>query len=111
MKHGLYGNLELLLLKTLMDLDKPIHGLDLAREIERRSDDYLQIEEGAIYPALLRLRKQGMVEAEWRISDKKRRARFYEITDAGRSHLTHELESWHEQINAFNRVLDFKEES
>jgi len=101
----LYGTLELLILKTLHGTD-PMHGLSIAREIEKLSGDILQIEEGALYPALHRLMAQGLIEGEWRISEKRRRARFYTLTSAGRDELEAELGEWMAHTRAVLDVLD-----
>lgn len=93
-----------MILKTLSD-HGPMHGLDVARHIERSSSDALQVEEGALYPALHRLKRQGLVQGEWRISERKRRARFYEVTPAGRKALAEEIAAWQRRAEAVNRVL------
>jgi transcriptional regulator len=93
-----------MILKTLSDLGT-VHGLEIARHIEHSSSEVLQVEEGALYPALHRLRSQGLVEAEWRISDRKRRARYYEITAAGKQALVEEMATWRRRTEAVNRVL------
>src|SRR5215208_8254968 len=85
------GTLELLILKTLERHRDPLHGYGIARYIQRVSDDVLQVEEGSLYPALQRLAVKGWVEAEWGVSDNKRRARLYRLTRAGRKQLAEEV--------------------
>jgi PadR family transcriptional regulator len=87
---ALQGSLPLLVLKVL-DRRGPLHGYGITTHIESISD-LLRVEEGSLYPALARMEEQGWIRAEWKITDNKRRARFYEITAAGRKEL-HEEES------------------
>ena len=84
------GTLELLILKTLERHQEPLHGYGIARHIQRVSDDVLQVEEGSLYPALQRLAIKGWVKTEWGQSGNNRRARFYELTSAGRRQLKQE---------------------
>ena len=105
---ALYGTLEMMILKTLAD-GGPMHGLAIARRIEEISDAFLRVEEGAIYPALHRLQRQGLIDGEWRISDKRRRARFYDITPAGRKTLRTEVTDWVRHTAAVNKVLGLRE--
>ena len=107
---ALYGTLEAMILKTLTD-GGPLHGLQIADRIRARSGDLLRIEEGALYPALHRLQRLGFVEGEWRISDKRRRARFYDITPAGQQALTAELAAWQRHSEAVNKVLGLGQSS
>lgn len=101
---AIYGTLDALVLRTLQ-ADGPLHGLEIARLIERRSEDVLQVDEGALYPALHRLQRRGLIEGEWQISEKRRRARFYHITERGRRALEEELESWRRHTAAIGKVL------
>ncbi|MCZ6918635.1 MAG: PadR family transcriptional regulator [Gemmatimonadetes bacterium] len=105
---GLYGTLEVLILRTL-SAGGPLHGLDVARRIHELSQDVLDVEEGALYPALHRLQRQGLIEGEWRISDKRRRARFYDITDTGRGALRDEIANWIRHTDAVSKVLGLSE--
>ena len=82
----LYGTLSLLILRTLEE--GGLHGLGVARRIGRVSQDVLRIEEGALYPALHRLERDGFVRAEWGISERNRRAKFYALTSRGKPNLT-----------------------
>jgi len=97
------GTLDVLLLKALTW--GPAHGYSLARWIARTSQDVLQIEEGALYPALHRMEKRGFVEAEWGISENKRQAKFYSLTARGRQELVASSESWRRYTEAVGRVL------
>ena len=105
---ALYGTLEVLILNTLKS-SGVLHGLEVARLIQERSQDILQVEEGALYPALHRLERQGLVEGEWQISEKRRRARFYEITTAGKKALRTELKNWIQHTEAVGKVLGLRE--
>ncbi len=104
---AMYGTLDVMILKTLND-DGPMHGLSIARRIEQVSDAFLQVEEGAMYPALHRLQRQELIEGEWRISDKRRRARFYDLMAAGRKALSAELDDWVRHTDAVSKVLGLK---
>ena len=99
----LYGTLNLLLLRTLEDGE--LHGLDIRRRIEEMTGDALKVEEGALYPALHRLERDGLVQARWGVSDRKRRAKFYRLTSRGRKRLERETASWKEHVRAVARVL------
>ena len=99
------GTLELLILKTLERHRDPLHGYGIARYIQRVSDDVLQVEEGSLYPALQRLAVKGWVEAEWGISDNKRRARLYRLTRAGRKQLAEEVADFERLLEAILRVV------
>ena len=102
---NLYGTVDLLVLKML-GLGGPKHGLAIADEIRAASGDRLIIEEGALYPALHRLQQAGLIEGEWRISDKRRRAKFYDITPAGNKELHRALQEWTNHTRAVRMVLD-----
>jgi PadR family transcriptional regulator len=107
---ALYGTLEVMILKTLAD-GGPLHGLQIADRIRARSDELLRIEEGALYPALHRLKRLGFVEGEWRISNKRRRARFYDLTPLGQQALFAELDAWQRHSAAVNKVLGLEQTS
>ncbi|MBZ5499559.1 MAG: PadR family transcriptional regulator [Acidobacteriia bacterium] len=89
----LQGTLDLMILKTLKTLG-PIHGFGIARRIEQVSEDALQMNQGTLYPALVRLEQRGWIASKWGISDNNRRARFYSLTGAGRRRLKTETENW-----------------
>ena len=105
---AIYGSLDTLVLRTL-EQDGPLHGLEVARLIESRSDDVLRVDEGALYPALHRLQKRGLIEGEWQISEKRRRAKFYQITADGRDVLRADVEDWRRHTAAIGRVLGVEE--
>jgi transcriptional regulator len=88
----LRGTLDLFILKTLTW--GPMHGLGISRWIENASQSQLQIEEGALYPALHRMEQRGWLIAEWGISDNNRRAKFYKLTPRGRKQYVAQLASW-----------------
>jgi PadR family transcriptional regulator PadR len=101
----LQGTLDLLVLKTLETIG-PMHGWGISRRIQQVSDNTLQLTQGTIYPALLRLEQRGWIVAEWGISDQNRKARFYSITKSGRKQLREETESWERMMAIINRVLE-----
>ena len=88
-----YGVLDLFVLRTL-DAMGPLHGFGLARRIEQTSGQRLRINQGSIYPALLRLEQNGWIRSEWGTSEKNRRAKYYALTVAGRCQLRKQVESW-----------------
>jgi PadR family transcriptional regulator PadR len=102
---NLYGTVDLLILRTLQ-LGGPMHGLGIAQRIGRHSRDHLNLEEGALYPALHRLQERGLLASEWRISEKNRRAKFYVLTDRGARALEQELGGWLRHTEAVLRVLE-----
>ena len=99
----LQGSLELLILKAL--LRRQNSGYAIASLIKQASDDVLRVEEGSLYPALHRMTENGLLKAEWRISDSGRRARFYQITSNGRKRLTEEEQRWKSVTAAVSKVL------
>lgn len=101
---SLYGTLNLLILRTL-EREEGLHGLDVQRRIHEVSDDAIRVEVGALYPALHRLEKEGLLRSEWGISESRRRARFYELTKKGRARLERERARWRKHAAAVRRVL------
>jgi transcriptional regulator len=99
------GTLDLLVLKTLETLG-PMHGWGVARRIEQVSDDALSLNQGTLYPALVRLQQRGWVAAKWGVSDNNRRARFYALTRTGRRQLKAETENWNQMVDVLSRVLE-----
>ncbi len=83
----------------------PLHGLAISRQIHADTEDALKVEEGALYPALHRLERDELVQGSWGISETRRRAKFYELTKKGRSHLEREVERWMSHANAVASVL------
>ncbi len=100
----LRGTLDLLILKTLSW--GPMHGLAVLRWIEDTTRQRLQVEEGALYPALHRLEARGWLDAEWGITERNRRAKFYRLTAAGRRQLAAEVSKWSRYSEAVGLVLD-----
>jgi transcriptional regulator len=98
------GTLDLLLLKTLSL--EPMHGYGIALRIKQISKDVLQIEEGTLYPALQRLLVNGWVKAEWRRTENNRRARYYQLTAAGRRQLEAESKTFDRLMTAMVRVME-----
>ena len=106
----LRGTLDLLVLKTLDTLG-PLHGFGIARRIEQVSGDLLYLNQGTLYPALLRLQQRGWITSKWGVSENNRRARFYSLTKAGRKQLAEETESWERMAGIITRLLQGVEES
>lgn len=102
----LQGTLILLVLRTLEALG-PLHGYGIARRIEQISKDVLQLNQGTLYPALLRMEQEGWISSEWGASEKNRKARFYAITAAGRRRLAKETEDWRRMSSTIERFLGF----
>jgi PadR family transcriptional regulator PadR len=100
-----YGTLDLMVLKTLQTLG-PQHGYGVARRIEQMAKGVLALNQGTIYPALLRLEQQGMIRSRWGTSENNRRARFYEITAAGEKHLAAEAKQWTRMVAMVSRLLE-----
>ena len=98
-----YGTLDMLILKALQH--DPRHGLGIADRIHQMSKDILRVEQGSLYPALYRLEAHGWIKAKWGVSDTNRKARYYELTAAGRKQLTAEKEHWSWITKGINRVL------
>jgi PadR family transcriptional regulator PadR len=101
----LRGTLDLLVLKTLDTLG-PLHGYGIARRIEQVSQDLLHLNQGTLYPALLRLEQRGWINSHWGTSDNHRRARFYSLTKVGKRQLARETESWQLMAGVIGRVLE-----
>lgn len=99
----LYGTLSLLVLQSLSE--GPLHGLEISRRIQAQARDALKVDEGALYPALHRLERDGLVEGEWGISDKRRRAKFYRLTERGERRLARDVQRWVRHANAVAAVL------
>ena len=100
-----YGTLDLMVLKTLAGMG-PLHGYGIARRIEQAALGVLALNQGTIYPALLRLEQKGWIASAWGTSDNNRRARFYRITTAGRKQLTAEARLWARTVSMVNRLLE-----
>ncbi len=97
------GTLDLLILRTLQK--DALHGWAISERIQAISEDVLQINQGSLYPALHRLELQGWLEAEWKVSELGRRAKYYRLTTSGRRQLTVEAREWERMSNAIERVM------
>jgi transcriptional regulator len=100
----LRGTLALMILKTLDGLG-PLHGYGIARRIEQISGNQLELNQGTIYPALLKLEQMGWITSKWGMSENNRRARYYAISRAGRRQLAAEAESWSQASEIIARFL------
>jgi PadR family transcriptional regulator, regulatory protein PadR len=98
------GTLDLLILRTLAL--GPQHGWAISERVQQVSSDVLQIQQGSLYPALHRLERRGWIKSNWGISDNNRRAKFYELTSAGKKQLTVETESWRKLTVAVTQILE-----
>lgn len=101
----LQGTLDLMILQTL-DALGPLHGYGIARRIEQVSESVLQLNEGTVYTALLRLQQQGWISSKWGASENNRRARYYSISKSGRKQLTREAQDWHRISAVIGRLLN-----
>jgi PadR family transcriptional regulator PadR len=100
----IYGTVDLLILRTL-SLCGPMHGLAIAAEVHRVSDEELTVDDSALYPALHRLEDQDLIEGEWKISEQGRRAKFYDLTDSGERYLKEAMDRWIRNTDALFKVL------
>ena len=100
----LQGTLDLMVLKTLETMG-PMHGFGIARRIEQVSENLLQLNQGTLYPALLRLQQKGWIASKEGVSENNRRARFYSLTSAGRRQLKKEAENWERMTAVIARLL------
>src|SRR5882724_12406434 len=100
----LQGTLDLLVLKTL-DTIGAMHGFGIALRIQQVSDDLLKLNQGTLYPALLRLEQRGWINSKWGVSDNNRKAKYYSLTRPGRKQLTSEAESWERMAAVIARLL------
>jgi PadR family transcriptional regulator PadR len=100
----LQGTLDLLVLKTLDSLG-PMHGFGIALRIQQVSKDLLQLNQGTLYPALLRLQQRGLIASKWGVSENNRKAKYYSLTRAGHKQLDEEVESWGRMSAMINRML------
>jgi PadR family transcriptional regulator, regulatory protein PadR len=99
----LQGTLDLLILKTLAL--EPMHGWGIAQRIQQISKEVLQVQQGSLYPALYRLERKRLIQAEWGASENNRRAKYYSITHAGREQLEKELAQWERLSSAVQLIL------
>jgi transcriptional regulator len=101
----LQGTLDLMVLKVLEGMG-PLHGYGIARRLEQVSENLLELNQGTLYPALLRLQQRGWINSKWGASENNRRAKFYSLTKAGRKQLATEEESWARTVNLMARLLE-----
>ena len=105
----LQGTLALMILKIL-DVLGPLHGYGIARRIEQISRDVLSVNQGTLYPVLLKLEQEGAIASEWGVSENNRRARFYRLTRAGRKQLQEETRDWEQTAAIIGRFFEVKAE-
>ncbi len=103
------GTLALMVLRTL-DVLGPLHGFGIARRIEQISGDLLFVNQGSLYPVLLKLEQEGSIESDWGASENNRRARYYRLTRTGRRQLQSEVEDWQQTAEIISRFLSAKAE-
>jgi PadR family transcriptional regulator, regulatory protein PadR len=101
----LQGTLTLLVLQALSR--GPLHGYGITLFVEKASEELLRVEEGSLYPALHRMEEDGLIRAEWGMTEFNRRARFYSLTAAGRKRLADEKESWRKLTGGVEKVLRY----
>ena len=106
----LQGTLDLMVLKTLESMGTQ-HGYGIAQRLQQVSDDLLKLNQGTLYPALLRLEQRGWIASKWGTSDNNRRARFYSLTRAGKKHLQREADDWNRMAAIMARLLGGAEET
>lgn len=104
----LQGTLDLMVLKTLEALG-PLHGYGIARRIEQVSENLLQLNQGTLYPALLRLQQRGWIKSEWGTSENNRKAKFYSLSPTGRRQLAVEAKNWERISGVMARLLSGQE--
>ena len=100
----LQGTLDLLVLKTLETMG-PMHGFGIALRMQQVSEDVLRLNQGTLYPALLRLEQRGWINSKWGISDNNRKAKYYSLTSSGRKQLREQTAGWDQMSAVINRVL------
>src|SRR5246127_420984 len=100
----LQGTLDLIVLKTL-DAMGPLHGYGIAQRVQQVSEDLLKLNQGTLYPALLRLEQRGWISSKWGVSDNNRKARYYSLTRSGRKQLAAEAQNWERMAGVIARLL------
>jgi len=100
----LQGTLDLIVLKTL-DAMGPLHGYGIAMRIQKVSEDLVKLNQGTLYPALLRLEQRGWISSKWGVSDNNRKAKYYTLTKSGRKQLVAETESWERMASVIGRLI------
>jgi len=104
----LQGTLDLIVLKTL-DALGPLHGYGIAQRVQQVSEDLLKLNQGTLYPALLRLEQRGWITSKWGVSDNNRKAKYYSLTRSGRKQLATETETWERMAGVITRLLGAEE--
>jgi transcriptional regulator len=102
----LQGTLEMLVLKTLAL--EPMHGWGIAHRIQSMSNDVFLVAQGSLYPALIRMKRRGWLKTSWRVTENHRRARYYELTVAGRAQLNAEQSAWNRASAAINDIMSVR---
>lgn len=100
----LQGTLDMLILRTLQW--GPQHGHGIGQTIRAQSDELLKIETGSLYPALHRLEKRGWLKSAWAVSESNQRAKYYQLTAAGKAHLSRERDRWSQMVHAIGRIMN-----
>jgi PadR family transcriptional regulator PadR len=100
----LHGTLDLIVLQTLHAMG-PLHGYGIAVRIKQVSEDLLKLNQGTLYPALLRLEQKGWISSKWGVSENNRKARYYSLTRSGKKQLAAEAESWERMASVISRLL------
>ena len=100
----LQGTLDMLILRTLQW--GPQHGHGIGQAIRAQSDDLLKVETGSLYPALHRLEKRGWLKSEWGVSEANQRAKYYQLTAAGKAQLSRERDRWSQLVHAIGRIMN-----
>lgn len=98
------GTLDLLILRTIST--GPQHGWAISQRIQQMSGEALQIQQGSLYPALHRLERRGLIKSSWDVSDNNRRAKYYQLTTAGRKQLERDTQDWRKLVAAVGQVLE-----
>jgi transcriptional regulator len=106
----LQGTLDLIVLKTLDSLG-PLHGYGIAQRIKQISEDLLKLNQGTLYPALLRLEQRGWISSKWGTSENNRRARYYSLTRSGKKQLAAEAASWERMSSVIAKLLSGTQEA
>lgn len=104
------GTLALMILKTLQNMG-PQHGYGIARRIEQISGDELEVNYGTLYPALVKLEQEGYIASDWAMSENNRRAKFYQLTEAGKKQLQKEEKDWEQATTIMARFLGAREQT
>ncbi len=100
------GSLDLLILETLRN--GSMHGYEITRHLFQTSDEFIQVEEGSLYPALHRMAKRGWIKSRWGTSESNRRAKFYQLTSKGKKQLKSEKATWLNMNKAINQILNYR---